>query len=204
MTGKKVPMAFAGCVGDDENGKILAARCAEAGVVAHYLVDKATPTGKCAVLVVDSERCLITDLQAANNYTAAHLQEAATQKLLNDAKIVYSAGFFLTSGGPTCTAILGKHCAATGARFCLNISAPFIAQFFTDALDATLPYVDIIFGNETEAAALGEKKGWGTDPATVALKRATPRDESERDMVHILQKELNKKNLLISEKERRA
>jgi adenosine kinase len=37
---------------------------------------------------------------------------------------------------------------------------------------ATLPYVDILFANETEAAALGEAKGWGTDVAVVALKVA--------------------------------
>ena len=32
-----------------------------------------------------------------------------------------------------------------------------------------MPYVDFLFGNETEAAAYGEKAGWGTDVATVAL-----------------------------------
>ena len=85
-------------------------------------------------------------------------------------KVVYSAGFFLTSGGPDCTALLGQHCADFGKRFCLNISAPFIAQFFGEALDATMPFVDILFANETEAAALGEARGWGSDVATVALK----------------------------------
>lgn len=32
--------------------------------------------------------------------------------------------------------------------FSINLSAPFISQFFTDKLKAALPYVDIIFGNE--------------------------------------------------------
>ena len=33
-----------------------------------------------------------------------------------------------------------------------------------------MPFVDILFANETEAAALGEARGWGSDVATVALK----------------------------------
>jgi adenosine kinase len=40
--------------------------------------------------------------------------------------------------------------------FILNLSAPFIAQFFKDPLDEVLPYVDILIGNETEAAAFAE------------------------------------------------
>ena len=51
---------------------------------------------------------------------------------------------------------------------CMNLSAPFIVQFFGDQLMAAMPYVDIMFGNETEAAAMGEKMGWGSDIATIA------------------------------------
>lgn len=40
--------------------------------------------------------------------------------------------------------------------FILNLSAPFIAQFFKDPLDEVLPYVDILIGNETEAVAFAE------------------------------------------------
>merc|ERR1719201_3142181 len=54
----------------------------------------------------------------------------------------------------------------------MNLSAPFICQFFTDPLNEALKYVDFLFGNESEAAAYGEKMGWGTDVATVALKTA--------------------------------
>ncbi|KAH8045392.1 adenosine kinase [Aureococcus anophagefferens] len=165
--------AFAGCVGSDANGKKLQ-ECAEAGgVEVAYQVDGETPTGVCAVLVDPSnERTLVTRLDAANNFKKDHLESPAVQKLIVSAKVIYSAGFFLTSGGPECTELLGAHCAEYGKRFCLNISAPFIAQFFGAQLDATLPHVDILFANETEAAALGEAKGWGSDVAAVALKVA--------------------------------
>ncbi|KAJ1462328.1 Ribokinase-like protein [Pelagophyceae sp. CCMP2097] len=165
---------YAGCVGADDNASKLK-ECAEAGGVSvSYQVDSSTPTGVCAVLVDPSaDRALITRLDAANNFKKAHLETVEVTAMLTSAQIVYSAGFFLTSGGVECTTFLGEHCAANNKRFCLNISAPFIAQFFGDQLTATMPFVDILFANETEAAALGEARGWGTDVAQVALKVAT-------------------------------
>merc|ERR1711909_91565 len=104
----------------------------------------------------------ITDLQAANNYKKSHLESPALQKLISSAKVLYSAGFFLTSGGLDCTKLLGL--AAQGdKKFCLNLSAPFICEFFTEVLDNTLPFVDVLFGNESEAAAYGKKKGLSED-----------------------------------------
>jgi adenosine kinase len=32
--------------------------------------------------------------------------------------------------------------------FCINLSAPFLSQFFTDRLLKAIPYVDILFGND--------------------------------------------------------
>lgn len=40
-----------------------------------YLIDKETPTGTCAVTIVDKERSLTTRLGAANKYTVSHLKE---------------------------------------------------------------------------------------------------------------------------------
>lgn len=165
--------AFVGCVGDDTNGKKLAEVATKAGVNVEYQVDASTPTGLCAVLIDDSnERTLITRLDAANNYNRSHLESEGVTKLLGAAKVVYSAGFFLTSGGPECTTFLGEHCVAHGKHYCLNLSAPFLMQFFMPQFEATMPYVDILFGNETEAAALGNARDWGTEPTAVALKAA--------------------------------
>ena len=162
-----------GCVGDDEYGRTLKKCCDEGGVNAHYMVDKATPTGTCACLIKDSERTLITNLGAANNYNKEHLESEESLKLVNAAKVIYSAGFFLTSGGPPCTKFLGQKCSDEGKLYCLNLSAPFICQFFTAQLDETMPFVDIVFANETEAAGLGKKRGWGEDVSAVALKVAS-------------------------------
>lgn len=52
----------------------------------------------------------------------------------------------------------------------MNLSAPFLVQFFAEQMSAALAYCDYVFGNESEAAALGEKNEWGTDISAIALK----------------------------------
>merc|ERR1711933_259636 len=93
--------AYMGCIGDDDYGKKLQDACKADGVQAMYLVDKSTPTGKCAVTIMDNERSLTTELSAANNYKATHLKEPAQMQVLEKAKVVYSAGFFLTVSPPS-------------------------------------------------------------------------------------------------------
>lgn len=38
----------------------------------------------------------------------------------------------------------------------MNLSAPFIAQFFKAQVDEILPFVDVLIGNESEAEAYAE------------------------------------------------
>ena len=53
----------------------------------------------------------------------------------------------------------------------MNLSAPFICEFFKDALDKVLPYMDFVFGNETEARTFSKVHGWETeDVEEIALK----------------------------------
>lgn len=42
----------------------------------------------------------------------------------------------------------------------MNLSAPFICEFFKDAQEKALPYVDYVFGNETEARTFSKVHGW--------------------------------------------
>lgn len=44
---------------------------------------------------------------------------------------------------------MAKHASENNKLFCLNLSAPFICQFFKDNLMQVMPYVDVLFGNET-------------------------------------------------------
>ena len=55
---------------------------------------------------------------------------------------------------------------------CINLSAPFIIDFFGDQLATALSYADFVFCNESEAAAYGKKHELGEDLKEVALKLA--------------------------------
>lgn len=65
---------------------------------------------------------------------------------------------------------IAKHSVENDKIFIMNLSAPFLIQFFGDQMAATMPYTDFVFGNESEAAAYGEAKGYGSDVSTIALK----------------------------------
>lgn len=148
---------FVGCVGKDENAKNLAAAAKGDGVRTHYLESETEPTGACAVLISKKERSLCANLAAANCYKVEHLQsEEIAEATWKKATHVYCAGFFLTVSPPSIT-FAGKHCNEKGKVFAMNLSAIFIVDFFTDALKDALQYVDILFGNESEAEAFGKK-----------------------------------------------
>ena len=78
--------SYMGCVGKDESAATMTKECEKEGVVVHYMVDEATPTGTCAVCVKDGERSLITNLGAANNYQIAHAEAAENWALVEKAK----------------------------------------------------------------------------------------------------------------------
>jgi adenosine kinase len=119
--------AYMGCIGNDDFGKKLEDACKADGVQAMYLKDTSVPTGKCAVTILDKERSLTTELSAANNYKASHLQESAQMKVLEGAKVVYSAGFFITVS-PESMDIASEKTVANKTTYCLNLSAPFISR----------------------------------------------------------------------------
>ena len=113
------------------------------------------PTGRCAVLITDQNRSLVTKLDAANEFTVSHLEDEANWAVVDAAKVVYSAGFFLTVSVDSMLKV-AKNCAARDKTYCINLSAPFLCQFFKDQMASVLPFTDIVFGNETEAAAYAE------------------------------------------------
>jgi len=160
---------YFGCVGSDDTMKKLTEKATEAGVNVKYQIsDK--PTGRCAVLITGQDRSLVTKLDAANHFTVSHLEDADNWKLVEKSKVVYSAGFFLTVSVDSMLKV-AKHCAAKDKTYSLNLSAPFLCQFFKDQMMSVLPYTDIVFGNETEAAAYAESQNLGTTDVKEIAKR---------------------------------
>lgn len=143
----------------------------EDGVHAFYQKNPAVPTGSCAVLVHGGERSLVANLAAANTFTVDHIEKPEAKAIIEQARIFYVTGFFLTVSVETILRI-AKHSVANNKTFALNLSAPFLIQFFGDQMAAVMPYADIVFGNESEAAAYGAAKEYGTDLATIALRLA--------------------------------
>lgn len=167
MLNKPNMTAYFGAVGADSYAEQMKAQATKDGVNVQYMTTD-QPTGTCAVLVTpDGERSLIANLAAANHFKAEHLETEGPKAVIAAAKIFYITGFFLTVSVDAIAA-LGKHAVENQKTICMNLSAPFLIQFFTDQMMAAIPYTDIMFGNETEAAAFGEKMGWGTDVATIA------------------------------------
>jgi len=174
MLGVPGATAYMGCVGDDDFAKIMADAATADGVDVRYMVDAATPSGTCAVAVKGGERSLVANLAAANNYKIAHVKESANWALVDAARVVYSAGFFLTVA-PDAMLEVAQACTAAGKTYCLNLSAPFLAQVppFKKAMMDVMPHVSVLFGNETEARAFAESEGWATqDTQEIAAKIA--------------------------------
>lgn len=161
-----------GCVGKDDYADKMKAAMDKDGVHASYFIDSSVATGTCAVCIVDKERSLVANLSAANNYKVDHLKQAENMAILEKAKVVYSAGFFITVC-PDAIALASKHCNDNGKTYCMNLSAPFIMEVppFKECLMKTMPYIDVLFGNETEAQTFAKTEGWSeTDIPSIAAK----------------------------------
>ncbi len=56
-----------------------------------------------------------------------HVKQPENWALVEAARVVYSAGFFITVS-PEAILLVGKHCAEHSKTYCMNLSAPFISQ----------------------------------------------------------------------------
>lgn len=146
---------YVGCVGQDKFADRLRASNEQAGLRAEYLIDESTPTGTCAVILSEHDRSLCTRLGAANNYKLEHLKSPEIWKFVTGAEYFYVGGFHLTVCVPAILA-LGEYAAENNKVFMMNLSAPFLCQFFKDGMDSVAPYWDYLIGNESEALAYAE------------------------------------------------
>lgn len=178
---------FFGCIGTDKFGEILKKKAAEAHVDAHYYEQNEQPTGTCAACITGGNRSLVANLAAANCYKKEkHLDMEKNWMLVEKARVYYIAGFFLTVS-PESVLKVAHHASEKNRIFTLNLSAPFISQFYKEPLMKVMPYVDILFGNETEAATFAREQGFETDDIKEIAKRtqALPKVNSKRPRVVI-------------------
>lgn len=151
-------VVYVGAVGKDELADQLRAANDKEGVQSAYQVTEGAQTGACAVLLTGHDRSLVTTLRAAETFSEDHLHKPEIKALIDHAKFFYIGGFFLTHGIDSAIHI-AKIASGRGRVVSLNLSAPFIPQFFKVQLEQLLPYVDIVIGNESEAAAYATAQG---------------------------------------------
>ena len=150
-----------GSVGDDDlKATLQKANDAENVQSAYQIQPSPAETGACAVIISGHDRSLVTTLRAAEQFTPAHLATPEIEKLINGAKFFYIEGYFLTHGIESAMEV-AKGASAHGKTVVLNLSAPFIPQFFKHQLETLLPHVDILIGNESEAASYATAAGHG-------------------------------------------
>eukprot|EP00606_Chrysophyceae_sp_TOSAG23-5_P001174 GSChrysophyteH2.ASY1.ANO1.986.1 assembled CDS len=163
--------AYFGAVGNDDYGNQLEECSQKEGVNVCYQKNETMPTGTCAVLINGGERSLVANLAAANTFHNDHLSTPAAQAIIESATIYYVTGFFLTVSVDSILT-LAKDACYNNKIFSMNLSAPFLIQFFGEQLSTCMPYTDYVFANESEAEAYGDAKGYGKDLETIALKLA--------------------------------
>ncbi|XP_059168408.1 uncharacterized protein LOC131950318 isoform X2 [Physella acuta] len=153
----KVPKAtsFLGCIAHDKFGEILTKAAQDAGVNVKFQYTDKEPTGTCAVICTDKNRSLVANLAAANCFTEDHLDDPDIWATVESAKYFYFAGFPLTVC-PAAMLRIAKHAAQNNKVVSMNMSAPFLCNFFKDPMLQLLPYTDYWFGNESECLAFAE------------------------------------------------
>ncbi|KAM7408824.1 hypothetical protein PAMA_002511 [Pampus argenteus] len=193
---------YMGCIGKDKFGQILKEKAKEANIDAHYYEQDEEPTGTCAACITGDNRSLVANLAAANCYKKdKHLDLEENWKLVEKAEVYYIAGFFLTVSVESILKV-AKHASENNKLFCLNLSAPFICQFFKDNLMQVMPYVDVLFGNETEAAAFAEALDFETkDIKEIAKKaQALTKDNGDRGRIVVLTQGKDETVMALSDK----
>lgn len=146
---------FFGSVGHDNYAKILEKKARDEGVNVRYQVTDAEATGTCAVLVTGTKRSLCANLAAANLFTLDHIKNEENWKYVENAEYYYISGFFITVSPQTILYVANYACERD-RYFMMNLSAPFICEFFKEPLKETLPYIDFLFGNESEATTFSK------------------------------------------------
>ncbi|XP_046650137.1 adenosine kinase-like [Daphnia pulicaria] len=182
---------FMGCVGKDEYSEILETKARSEGVNVRYQYTESESTGTCAVLLTENgaNRSLCANLAAANLFTKHHIEIPENRKFIDEADFFYITGFFLTVNPDTIMEV-ARHANAQNKTLMMNLSAPFLSQFFKEPMMQTFPYIDILFGNETEAETFAKEQNLPVnkeDMSEIALSiAALPKENKNRNRIVII------------------
>lgn len=171
---------FFGCVGADAAAEILWKKAEEAGVQVCYQVDGKRQTGLCGSVITGEDRSLVARLGAADYLTHMFIEEAPNWARVQAAQCFYISGFVF----PVCSQSIfdiAAHACDAHKIMAMNLSAPFLCKYYADTSWDIMPYIDVLFGNEMEAALFGKLRGLPCDGlediarATALLPKLNPK-----------------------------
>lgn len=180
-------ISYFGCIGNDDYGKKLVEKATEAGVNMKPQVNAENDTGTCGVLITNqgANRSLVANLAAANHFKRTHFDQEDVKSIIDKADYFYIGGFFLTVS-PESILEMAKH-ASDNNKYCMtNLSAPFLCQFFAEPMMKFFPYVDVLFGNETEAVAFAKQQNFGTEDVKEIALKASSLDKINKERERIV------------------
>lgn len=155
---KENATTYFGCVGEDEKAEVLRKVGRESGVNVHYCVTDKLPTGTCGAVITGSNRSLVAHLGAADFFQHEWMEHPDQWKYVEMARYIYIGGFVFS----VCHQgifDLAQHCCDNNKTLIMNLSAPFLCKYYADEKHNIMQYIDILFGNETEAATLCQLLG---------------------------------------------
>lgn len=145
--------AYFGSIGSDEFGRTLEQELESVNVHGFFHKEESTPTGTCAVLVVNKERSLCANLAACLKYPTEHLVK--NMEVVEKAAFLYTSAFFITSNYEALLKY-AQFAAEKNKPLGYNLSAMFLIQFNTEQVNTVLEYADFVFCNEDEAKCFAE------------------------------------------------
>ncbi len=157
-TAHPVDVYFLGAVGNDQEGETLDHLLKDAGVHPLLARKNGSRTGTSLVLVTpDHERTMCTYLGACRELRAEDVPEATVKQ----ADMLYVTGYNWDT--PNQREVVNRAAGiarGAGRMICLDVSDPFLVHRYRDQLLQWIPrWVDLLFGNRDELAALTETEG---------------------------------------------
>lgn len=111
-------------------------------------------------------------MAAAEKLSGSYVKKPENWKLVEEAKYFYFGGFIIShDGGYESAKSVSQYASDNGKIFALNLSAPFLSQFFKERLDSVIKNTDVLFGNEDEARTYSQQAGWNTDDVEEIAKK---------------------------------
>lgn len=165
---------FIGQVAEDQLGEVFAHDIRAAGVEFETrAADFGVPTARCLVLVTpDAQRTMNTFLGASQRLPA----DALDPKQIEDSAILYLEGYMWDPEEPRRTMMQAVEIARAAKRkVALTLSDVFVIDRHRDGLMGLIDngFIDILFANEAELAALAQVEDFDTAVDSLADKVET-------------------------------